>query len=178
VGAWGCGPVENDDALDLLVELGDAAAEDQPRLMPYGNVEDLLARIHATVSAEDTTRPLAILAGSGLTAGAIPGVNEIVNVIRHRMSTDDAIELDKRLAKTTEPSLKYQEAFTFLSLRHPPELRDRIITLCTLRAYSGPMRIIQNPTWLRKRTDCARRHKPHDKCYTDGGSRCGRSASS
>jgi hypothetical protein len=45
VGAWGCGPFENDDALDLLVELGDAAAEDQPRrirlalILPEGYVQ-------------------------------------------------------------------------------------------------------------------------------------------
>jgi SIR2-like domain len=107
--------------------------------MPSGNVDDLLARLHATVASGEPSRPIAILTGSGLTAGAIPGVTEIVNIVRHRVSSDDQIELDRRLAAIDESSLKYQEAFTFLSLRHPPELRDRIITLCTLRAYHGQL---------------------------------------
>ena len=104
--------------------------------MQTGNVEDLVARIHASVSMEDEARPLAILAGSGLTAGAVPGVNEIINAIRKAMSSDDASQIDRRLAKLPEASLKYQEAFTFLSMRRPPELRDRIITACTLKAYA------------------------------------------
>ena len=110
--------------------------------MPSGNVSDLLARLHATVASAEATRPIAILTGSGLTAGAIPAANDIVNVVRNRLSSlspDDALELDRRLSALHPPSLRYQEAFTFLSLRHPPELRDRIITLCTLRAYRGDL---------------------------------------
>ena len=107
--------------------------------MQSGNVNDLVARIHASVSVGEEARPLAILAGSGLTAGAVPGVNEIINAIRKAMSPDDASEIDIRLAKLPEASLKYQEAFTFLSLRRPPIFRDRIITASTLRAYRKPI---------------------------------------
>jgi hypothetical protein len=101
----------------------------------FGDRSDLLARLHATISADDEARPLAVLAGSGLTLPAIPGVNEIINVVRNLLPPDDQAELDNRLRRLVEPGLKYQEAFMFLSRRRPPALRDRIITVCTLKAY-------------------------------------------
>jgi SIR2-like domain len=104
--------------------------------LDFGDVDDLRARLDATLSTESHARPIAVLAGSGLTVGAIPSVSEIVNVIRKRIPSNDAAELDKRLAERSDPGLKYQEAFKFLSLRRPPEFRDKIIRLCTLRAYA------------------------------------------
>lgn len=105
--------------------------------MTLGTIDDLIARLHASISMASEARPIAILAGSGITAGAVPSVNEIINAIRNAMTPDDAAQIDVRLAKLSEPGLKYQEAFTFLSLRRPPEYRDRIIRACTLRAYNG-----------------------------------------
>ena len=105
--------------------------------MAYGDLNDLVARLTTTVTAREETRPVALLAGSGLTRGAVPGVVEIITAIRRYLNDDEKADFDKRLAVHAEPGLKYQEAFTFLSLRRAPHLRDRVIRLCTLQAYNG-----------------------------------------
>lgn len=103
--------------------------------MAFGRLDDLIARIR-TLKGDDV-RPLAVLAGSGLTVGAVPSVNEILNAVRNALDEDDRAELDGRLHLISDTSRKYQEAFTFLGLRKPPSIRDRIIQLATLKAYRG-----------------------------------------
>ena len=104
--------------------------------MTYGSLPDLVARLRASAGGKDA-RPFAVLAGSGLTAGAVPTVNEILNSVRKALPESDRPELDEKLAATEDPGLKYQAAFTFLGLRQPPDVRDRIIRVATLRAYQA-----------------------------------------
>lgn len=101
-----------------------------------GSLSDLMSRLRAT-ARDGNSRPLAILAGSGLTSGSVPGVNEILNSVRNALDPLDRPDLDSKLKEAKDDSEKYQSAFTFLSLRQPPGVRDRLIQLATLKAYKG-----------------------------------------
>ncbi|MEV7473778.1 SIR2 family protein [Pseudarthrobacter oxydans] len=104
--------------------------------MNFGSFQDLLARLDY-VASSDSGRPLAILCGSGITVPSVPSVNKIIKSIRDSFQAQDQIDLDVRLQAYKTDAEKYQEAFRFLSLRRPPEQRDRVIALSTLAAYKG-----------------------------------------
>lgn len=102
--------------------------------MTYGTLNDLVARLNTSLR-ETGARPLAILAGSGVTLGSVPGVVEIIKAARQALPADDQAELDDLLAKHSSSGEKYQNAFQFLALRRSPDYRDRIIRASVLRAY-------------------------------------------
>lgn len=104
--------------------------------MNFGSFHDLLARLDY-VSSSNTGRPLAILCGSGITIPSVPSVNKIIKSIRDSFPPQDQMDLDIRLQAYKSDAEKYQEAFRFLSLRRPPDQRDRVIALSTLAAYNG-----------------------------------------
>ncbi|MET9269892.1 SIR2 family protein [Kribbella sp. NPDC003557] len=104
--------------------------------MEFGTLSDLLARLKASMPSSGD-RPLALLAGSGLTVGAVPGVTDIVRSIRGALPEDDINTFDVTLDASAEPGDKYQAAFKFLGLRRPPSYRDRIIQVAVLAAYNN-----------------------------------------
>jgi hypothetical protein len=103
----------------------------------FGDQDDLLARLKASVAERD--RPLAVLVGAGVSVGSIPGVGQTVNVIRASLDADEAILLDQRLAGLSQDTARYQESFDFLTKRKTPRHRDRVVQACTLRAFKKPL---------------------------------------
>jgi hypothetical protein len=88
MGAWGSGPFENDDALDLLIKLRDTTAENQPRqirlalTLPEGYVQ-------VSASSEAVAAAALVAAANGMLlqepaeaaelvrSGAVPAGDEV-----------------------------------------------------------------------------------------------------
>lgn len=97
-------------------------------------MDDLVARISHSLSDANDARPIAFLTGSGLSVGAVPMSGDIVEIIRKQLSDDEVGAFNAHLALAVDDGERYQQAFQWLGIRRPPNFRDRVIQLGTLRA--------------------------------------------
>ncbi len=72
-----------------------------------------------------------------MSAGAVPMSANIVKIISDGLTRAERESFDAYLGGVGGDGEKYRQAFRWLGLRKPPQMRDRIIQLATLRAYQS-----------------------------------------
>ena len=118
-----------------------------------GSTEDLLSRLRYTINRG--TKPIAFVAGSGLTRGTVPGVERLVRSMRSALQDEnDAARFDREV-DASDWGARYQQAADFLVRNRDQDLLNRLIRLAVLGACTS-LSLARAPAARRGREQTAR----------------------
>lgn len=100
-----------------------------------GSTDDLLSRLRYTIN--QGKKPIAFVAGSGLTRGTVPGVERLVRSMRSALQDEnDAARFDREV-DANDWGARYQQAADFLVRNRDQDLLNRLIRLAVLGACTS-----------------------------------------
>jgi hypothetical protein len=100
-----------------------------------GSTEDLISRIRYAIN--QGKKPIAFVAGSGLTRGTVPGVEQLVRSMRSALQDEsDAARFDREVSDNDWGG-RYQQVADFLVRNRDQDLLNRLIRLAVLRACTS-----------------------------------------